>query len=49
MKDGFKEGLGRLQSDQFIYDGEFKEDLFCGHGRYILDWEGDDKDFWYEG
>lgn len=49
MRDGYKEGLGRLQSDQFIYDGEFKDDLFCGYGRYILDWEGDDKDFWYEG
>jgi|TARA_B110000305_G_C19063173_1_gene458090 hypothetical protein len=49
MKDGYKDGLGRLQSDQFLYDGEFKNDLFSGYGRYILDWEGDDKDFWYEG
>ena len=49
MKDGSKHGLGRLQSDQFLYDGEFENDLFTGYGRYILDWEGDDKDFWYEG
>lgn len=49
MKDGYKEGLGRLQADNFLYDGEFKDDIFCGYGRYILDWEGDEKDFWYEG
>jgi len=33
MKDGVKEGLGRLQNENFVYDGEFKNDQFEGYGR----------------
>lgn len=33
MKDGIKEGLGRLQNENFLYDGEFRNDQFEGYGR----------------
>lgn len=33
MKDGFKQGLGRLQNENFLYDGEFRNDQFEGYGR----------------
>lgn len=33
MKDENKEGLGRLQNENFLYDGEFRNDQFDGYGR----------------